>query len=147
MTRGVVRRLAASRRMANVDRVAQIEMRDNGRDVGGVVVHVVTIADLARSPVATPVMGDDAIPLLQEEEHLGIPIVAAQRPAVMKHDGLRASWAPVLEVDRRSVFRCDTVHRTISFDSSIVLTIRVHHAAGADASLTSSARRGIARCR
>ena len=76
--------------MADVDRIAQIEMRHNGGDVRGVVVHVVTIADLARTAVAAPVMGNDAIPLLEEEEHLRVPIVAAQWPAMMKHHGLRA---------------------------------------------------------
>ena len=77
--------------MADVDGVAQVEVLDDRGDVGGIVVHVVAVADLARSAVAAPVMGDDAIALLEEVEHLGIPVVAAQRPAMMEDDRLRAS--------------------------------------------------------
>ena len=58
----------------------------DGGDVGGVVVHVVAIADLARSSVPTPVMGDDPIPILQKEEHLGIPIVTR---SAANHDETR----------------------------------------------------------
>ena len=67
MPRGVVGGLAPSGRVTDVYGVAQIEMRDDRGNIRGVVVHVVTIADLARSSVATAVMGDDAIPLSQEK--------------------------------------------------------------------------------
>ena len=36
--------------------------------------------------IATAVMGDDPIPVVQEVDHLRVPIVAAQRPAMMEHD-------------------------------------------------------------
>ena len=75
--------------MADVDGVAQVEVLDDCGDVGGIVVHVVAVADLARTAVAAPVMGDDAITLRDEVEHLGVPVVGAQRPAVMKHQRLR----------------------------------------------------------
>ena len=89
--------------MANVDGVAQIEMRDDRGGVRGVVVHVVTIADLARPAMAAPVMRNDAIALLQEVEHLGVPVVGAERPAMMEDDGLRVPGTPVLVVDRRTI--------------------------------------------
>jgi hypothetical protein len=54
-------------------------------------------ADLARPAMAAPVMGYDAVALLDEVEHLRIPVVAAQGPAVMKDD--RLAGAPVLVVD------------------------------------------------
>ena len=73
----------------NVDGVAQIEMRDDPGGVRGVVVHVVTIADLARPAMAASVMRNDAVALLQEVEHLGVPVVGAERPAMMEDDGLR----------------------------------------------------------
>ena len=63
-------------------------MRDHSRDIRGVVVHVVTIAHLTRSSVAASVVGNDAIPLSQEVEHLGIPVVTAQWPAMMEHDAM-----------------------------------------------------------
>jgi hypothetical protein len=49
--------------------------------------------------MAAPVMGDDTIALLDEVEHLRIPVVAAQGPAVMEDDGLRVLRAPVLVVE------------------------------------------------
>jgi hypothetical protein len=62
--------------MADVDGVAQVEVLDDGGGVGGVVVHVVAVADLARTAVSAPVMGDDAIAVRDEEEHLVVPVVA-----------------------------------------------------------------------
>ena len=59
---------AAAGRMADVDRVAQIEMRDDSGGVRRVVAHVVPIADLARAAMAPPVMSNDAIPSLHEVE-------------------------------------------------------------------------------
>ena len=37
--------------------------------------------------MAAAVMGDDAVALDQEEHHLGVPVIGAQRPAVVEHDG------------------------------------------------------------
>src|SRR5437762_2701566 len=103
VARDIVRRFAAAGRMANVDGITQIEMRDDRGGVRGVVVHVVTIADLARPAMAAPVMRNDAIALLQEVEHLGVPVVGAKRPAMMEDDGLRVPGTPVLVVDRRTI--------------------------------------------
>src|SRR5213593_4376131 len=103
VARDIVRRFAAAGRMANVDGVAQIEMRDDRGGVRGVVVHVVTIADLARPAMAASVMRNDAVALLQEVEHLGVPVVSAERPAMMEDDGLRVPGSPVLVVDRRTI--------------------------------------------
>ena len=47
--------------------------------------------------MAAPVVGDHAVALAEEEQHLRVPIIGRQRPAVAKHDGL--TFAPVL-VDR-----------------------------------------------
>src|SRR5207302_11448595 len=106
----IVRRFPAAGRMATVDGVVQIEMRDDRGGVRGVVVHVMTIADLARPAMALPVMSNDAIPPLHEVEHLGVPVVGAQWPAMMEDDGLRVLGAPVLVVDRRAVLHRNHVH-------------------------------------
>src|SRR5262245_1714464 len=71
------------------------------------------VAPLARPAMAAPVVSDDSIPLPEEVEHLGVPVIGAQWPAVMEHDGLRLLGAPVLEEDRDSVLRCDGVHRVL----------------------------------
>src|SRR5688572_31775792 len=77
-------------------------------------IHVVPIADLARPAMAAPVMGDDAIPPFHEVEHLEVPVVGAQWPAMMEDDGLRVFGAPVLVIDRRAVLECNHVHLTSS---------------------------------
>ena len=77
MPRSIVEGFAPASGVANVDRVAQTEMRNHGSNVRGIVVHVVTVADLAGTSMTPPIMGDHAIPFLHEVEHLGIPVVAA----------------------------------------------------------------------
>src|SRR3974390_3645233 len=44
--------------------------------------------------MAAPVVGNDTKAPLPEEEHLGVPVVGTQRPAVAENNGLTA--APVL---------------------------------------------------
>ena len=41
--------------------------------------------------MAATVVRDHAIALSQEEEHLRIPVVGAERPAMMKEDDLRVA--------------------------------------------------------
>src|SRR5712692_2824882 len=60
-----------------------------------------------------PVVGYDAIAVVEEEQHLRVPIIGRERPAVAKHDGL--TFAPVLVVDLRPVFRRNRRHRSFSF--------------------------------
>src|SRR5207249_11518859 len=74
--------LAAAGGMTDVNGIVKIKMLDNGRDVGCIVIHVVAIANLGRATVTAPVVGDDTIALADEEKHLGVPVVGAQRPAV-----------------------------------------------------------------
>src|SRR5262245_57797241 len=96
--------------MANVDGIAQVEILHDRGGVGRIVVHVVTVADLALPAMAAPVVGDDAIPLLDEVQRLCVPVVCAQWPAMMEDDRLRAFRAPDLVVDRRPVLHSDRVH-------------------------------------
>src|SRR4051812_38816088 len=49
------------------------------RYVGGVGVHLVAGPCLARLAMPAPVAGDDAVAVVQEEEHLRVPVVRAQR--------------------------------------------------------------------
>src|SRR5262245_56101574 len=100
--------------MANVNGIAQIEMLHDRRRVRSVMVHVVTIAHLARAAVPAPVMRNDAIPLLEEVQHLCVPVVGAQWPAMMEDDRLRVLRTPGLVVDGRTVLGCDRVHLSSS---------------------------------
>jgi hypothetical protein len=47
--------------------------------------------------MATTIMGDDPVALCQEEQHLAVPVIGAQRPAMMEHDWL--ALAPILVED------------------------------------------------
>jgi hypothetical protein len=54
----------------------EIEMRRHRGEVVDIVIHVVAVADLAGPAVSAAVMSDDAIAVVEEEQHLGVPIVA-----------------------------------------------------------------------
>ena len=100
--------LAAAGRMADMDGVLQVKMRRQRREIGGIVIHVVAIAGLGRAAVSAPVMRDDAEALVQEEQHLRVPVVGRQRPAMAEHDRLTA--APVLVENLDAVLGCDRWH-------------------------------------
>ena len=108
-------RLAAAGGVTDMDGVAQVQLRDDLGDIGRVVVHVVPLPDLGRPAVAAAVVGDDSITLVDEMEHLRIPIVTTQGPAVVKDDRLRGLRAPVLVEDADAVLRCDRVHGLIPY--------------------------------
>src|SRR4030081_422225 len=78
------------------------------RQVVGIVVHVMAVAGLGGSPVAAPVMGDHAIAVLEEEQHLCVPVIGRQRPTVAEHNGLTVS--PVLVEDFRAIRGSDRTH-------------------------------------
>src|SRR6516164_9035351 len=58
--------------------------------------------------MAATVDADHAIALLDEEQHLGVPVVGAERPAMMEDYGLPP--APVFVEDLCAVVSCDRVH-------------------------------------
>src|SRR5215831_18895147 len=58
--------------------------------------------------MTAPVMRDRAEAVLRQEQHLAVPRVRAQRPAVREHDD--RALAPVLVVDFRAVFGGDRAH-------------------------------------
>src|SRR5262245_32808347 len=96
-----------------MDGVAQIKMLDDRGRVRGVVVHVVAVAHLARPAMAAPVMSDDSIPFPEEVEHLRVPVVGAQWPAMMEDDWLCVLGAPVLVEDRHAIVRGHRAHLSL----------------------------------
>ena len=58
-----------------MDGVLQVEMRGDGREVVSVVIHVVAVGYLAGAAMAAAVMGDDPKTVVQEEQHLRVPVV------------------------------------------------------------------------
>src|SRR4051794_27420357 len=77
-------------------------------EIVSVVIHVMAAAGLCGSAMAAPVVRDDAIAVLQEEQHLRVPVIRRKRPAVAEHDGL--TFAPVLVEDFYAVSRGDRAH-------------------------------------
>ena len=101
MAADVARHLAAAGGVPDVDGVVQIEVPGQLGQVIGIVVHVVPLTDLRGAAMPAPVVGDDPVAVVQEEEHLGVPVVGRQWPAVAEHDGLSAT--PVLVEDLRAI--------------------------------------------
>ncbi len=57
--------------------------------------------------MSAAVMRDDAITLSEEEKHLVIPVVGAERPAMVEDDRLSILRTPILVEDLGAVFRGD----------------------------------------
>src|SRR5262249_11907166 len=99
---------AATGGVTDMDGIAKIKvLGDRGR-VGRIVVHVVPVRHLARAAMAATVDADHAIAMLDEEEHLGVPVVGAEWPAMMEDN--RLAVAPVLVEDLSAVLRFDKAH-------------------------------------
>src|SRR5664280_922557 len=82
-------------------------------EVVGVSVHIVAIPGLARPAVSAAVMGDAAVSMGTQKQHLVFPSVRVKRPAMAEDHGLSA--APVLVVDLCAVFHHDRVHKLPPF--------------------------------
>jgi hypothetical protein len=100
--------------MADVDCVRQIQRLCDSKSVGSVVIDVMPFRHLAGASMPAPVMSDDAIPLCEEVKHLRVPVVRAERPAVMEHDGLGVPRAPVLVEDLHVIIGGDVAHGRFS---------------------------------
>src|SRR5258708_10313417 len=78
-------------------------------------IHGMAATGWGGTAIAPPVVRYDAIAVVEKEQHLRVPIIGRQRPAVAKHDGL--TFAPVLIVDLRPIFRRNCRHVMFSFFS------------------------------
>src|SRR5262245_2139494 len=65
--------------------------------------------------MTAPVVSDDAVALIEKIEHLRIPIIAAQRPSMVKDDRLGTLRPPVLKIDLGTVLGGDCAHHRCSF--------------------------------
>ena len=113
MARNVARHFAAAGRVADMYGVAQIQMLGDRSRVSGVVIDVVPFRSLARASVAAAIDADDPVAVLEEKQHLAIPVVRAEGPAVVEDD--RLALAPVLVEDLNAIFRGDRAHGFGSF--------------------------------
>src|SRR5581483_7168099 len=100
--------LAAAGGMADVDRVRQVELLHELRQVIGVGIKVVAVPWLARAAVTAAIVGDAAVGARGQIEHMVLEGVAAEGPTVAEDDGL--TLAPVLVIDLGAVLRGDRAH-------------------------------------
>ena len=105
VSRDIAHGFAAAGGMSDVDGIAQVKVVDDRRGIGRVMIHVVAVADLARASVTAAIVGDHAISLADEVQHLGIPVVGAKRPTMMKDHRLGGLRSPVLIEDPYAILR------------------------------------------
>src|SRR4029077_16952840 len=108
MTGEITHHLATAGRMADVNRIFQVEMVGDGLQIVGVMIEVVAIGHLRRTAVAASVVRDHPITFGEEEQHLRVPIVRAQWPAMTEYD--RLAFTPIFIIDLYSVFGCNVAH-------------------------------------
>src|SRR6516164_8937503 len=104
----ITRDLPPAGGVADMDGVAEVQMLDDGSRVGSVVVHIVAVRHLARPPVTAAINADHPVALLDEKQHLSVPVVGTERPAMVEDNRLAAS--PVFVVDLCAVVGCDCAH-------------------------------------
>src|SRR4029453_3686997 len=108
MTAEITHHLAAAGRMADVNRIPQVEMIGDGLQIIGIVVHVVSATGLSRATMSAPISRNDAKTFAEEKKHVSVPIIRRERPAVTEHN--RLSFAPIfiIDINVRSVFFSDS---------------------------------------
>src|SRR5271156_979336 len=109
MARDVAGQFPTSRRMPNQYCAAKIKRIDELIQIVGPGVDIVAGSRLIGIAVTPPVMGDSAVTLVIEKQHLCFPRRTGQRPAVREND--RRSRAPVTIVNRSTVTGSDLGHR------------------------------------
>src|SRR5262249_42708445 len=100
--------LTATRGVADVDSVLQVQGFDQRREIVGVGVKIVAVPRLTRAAVTAAVVRDAAVAARDQEEHLVFKRLRAQWPAVAEHDWLTGS--PVIVVELRPVLRRERAH-------------------------------------
>src|SRR5207249_6199900 len=117
MTAEIMHHLAAAGRMADVNRILEVEMIGHGLQIVGIVVHVVSAASLSRATMSAPISCNDAETFAEEKKHLRVPIIRRERPAVTEHNRLPAAPVFIIDVDVSSVLfsNCDVWHTEFPF--------------------------------
>ncbi len=136
--------LATSRGVTHQGHVAQVQGLDDGGEVVRIPIHVVARGGLARTAVATPVMRDHSKPVLKQEQHLAVPRVGIQRPAMGEGDDRTST--PIFVVDRRPVFAGESVHSASSSCRTGVRRQRLAQRPGGEDSVPASRLGRVQRC-
>jgi hypothetical protein len=103
--------------MTDVDHVSQSEMLDQFGEIVGIGVQIIAQPRLTRSSVSAAIMGDTAIAMRGQKEHLILESIRAQRPTVTEHDGL--SCTPIVIIELRAVLCDECAHYYSPFRSAV----------------------------
>ncbi|MDT4846249.1 hypothetical protein FQZ97_802650 [compost metagenome] len=106
--------------VADVYGILQVQVLRQLRQISCVGVHVVALRCLRGATVATSVMGNHAVALAEEEQHLVVPVVPGQRPSVMEDDGL--TTAPVLVEQLSAIAKCEIARPLLPTPATLGLT-------------------------
>ena len=96
--------------MADQHGILEIEVLEEFVQIVGPGVHVVALPGLAGAAVAATVVGDDAVAVVGEEEHLVLPVVAVQGPAMREYYDGAGFVAPIFVVYLGLVFEGEDRH-------------------------------------
>src|ERR1700758_1352455 len=94
--------------MADMNGILQVEMCRQSCKIVRIMIHVMPIGHLGRPSMASSIMGNDAVAVVEEEHHLRVPIIARERPAMAEH--YRLTFAPVFVENLCTIFHSDHVH-------------------------------------
>src|SRR5882757_8394487 len=95
-------------------RTLEVKMCGQRRYVISVVIHVMAATGLGGAAMAAPVVGYDAIAVLEEEQHLRVPVIRTQGPPMVEDDRLRVLRPPILVENLYAVFGGNCVHVKLS---------------------------------
>src|SRR5580693_6901912 len=109
MPPNVTGNFSAASRVPHMDCIFQVKLFSEHCEVVRVGVHIVAIPRLVRTAVPSSVGSDDSIAAQAEKQHLSVPIVRSERPAMTEHN--RLSRAPIFVVNLRTIFRRNRWHR------------------------------------
>ena len=100
--------------MADMNGAGEAEVIGQLDHVGDVGVHVVADVGLGRAAMTAAIMRDYPETMIEKKQHLSVPVIRAQRPAMMKEDRLRVLWSPVLVEDLRLIAGGEEGHLMVS---------------------------------
>src|SRR3954452_590952 len=90
--------------MADVNGILQFQMIGNGLQIVGIMINVVATVGLCRATMSASIGRNDAEALSEEEQHLRVPIIGRERPAMTEHNRLSGSPIFIIDLDVLSVF-------------------------------------------
>src|SRR5258706_11963250 len=109
----IARDFAATGRVADMDRICQVEGFDKLREIVRIGVEVVAVPGLTRTAMASAIMANAAVSVGAEEEHLVFKGVCRQPPTMSEHNPL--PHTPVLEINPGAVFGFERRHLALLF--------------------------------